>query len=243
MFVRKLAIRRPGRWALGILAAIVVLFAALLLVAPLLVDLPSVRSQLERQASQAAGGNIAWNALEVRLFPFPHALMRGVRIDMAGSLKGDADAVELGLGLWPLLAGRVQVDAVTISKPALNLRVASSPAASPPSVDPFTAWRGAMQPVVQALRRFAPATTLHIVDGSVQIQAQGLPAIGATKMNLRAVTDAGGMALSGAFAGTHWDRVKIDARLGYANLDLSAQVEAAGMKPQTMLDAVLGDVD
>lgn len=236
--------RTSLRWALGLLGGAVLLLAALLLALPWLVDLPSVRAQVERQLSQAVGGTVSWRALDIRLFPVPRAVLEGARIVVPGMIEGTVDTVELELRLRPLVTGRAEIDSVVILRPMLQFKV---PAPTPdqhdvPARSPIEAYRAAVEPLVQILRKVAPDTTLSVRDGSVEVLLPGLPAIGATAMNVTVRTDTAGVVLDGVMAGTYWERVSLNARIDYADLKARAAADATGIKPQNVLDRLLADV-
>lgn len=231
------------RWALGVPAGIVVLVAALLLALPWLIDLPSVRAQVERQVSQAVNGSVTWSALDIRLFPAPRAVLEGARIAIPNLLDGSVEAVELELRLWPLVAGRAEINSVAINRPVLRLTLPpSTPAKDAPPKSPTEAYRGIAEPLVQVLRKIAPDTSLSVQDGSLELIAPGLPPIGATAMNLNVRTDAAGLAFDGVMTGTYWDRVSMNLRLDYADLKARVAADATGLKPQNVLDRLLAGV-
>lgn len=236
-------LRRLLRWALGLTGGALVLTAVALFGAPRLLDLPSVKAQLERQLSRALQGEVAWDAIEVRVLPFPRGVVRGARIALPAAVSGRADLIELDLGLLALVRGRVEIKAVTVVRPVFKVQIApsSAPAAAAPT-DPISAYRHALQPSMDAVRRFAPQMTLAIGEGQVEIHAPGLPPIGATQMNLRADTDASGIAIKATAVGNYWEHLRLDARVEFADLRASATLDATGVKPQKVLDRMMIDI-
>ena len=235
--------RTSLRWAIGGIAGILVLVAALVLALPWLIDLPSIRAQVERQVSEAVAGTVTWSALDVRFFPVPRAVLQGARIQIPDLLEGTVDAVELELRLWPLATGRAEISSVIIQRPALRLTIAASTSDAPaPAKSPIEIYRGVAGPLVQVLRKIAPETVLSLRDGSLEVLLPGWPPIGATAMNVQVRTDGAGIAVDGVMAGTFWERVQMNGRLDYADLQARASVEATGVEPQNVLDRLLADV-
>jgi hypothetical protein len=244
--VSRLRFRRILRWAAWFAAGGLVFLVIALISVPRLLDAPSIRAQLERQLSQALQGEVAWDALEIRLLPFPRGVVRNARIALPGTVAGRADLVELDLRLLPLLRGRVDIGTVTVLRPVFRLDIAPSPpsAAKPqPAVDPITAYRQALQPVTKAIQTFAPHMTLVIDEGQVEVFAPGLPRIGASEIKLRAETDASAIAVKAGAVGNYWEHVQLGARLVFADLSAGVTLEAIGLKPQTMLDTLLADIE
>jgi|GEM_PF-2591920 len=232
-----------ARWVIGAVAGVVVLFGAAVLALPWLIDLPSIRAQVEQRVSSAVNGTVRWRSLEIRLLPTPRAVLEGARAEIPGVLQGSVESVELELRLRPLLVGHAEIQSVTVIRPAFRVQIRPGPPdpdAQPK--DPMTAYRAALEPTARILQKIAPDTTVAVRDGSVEVEIAGLPSIGATAVELQARTDVAGIALEGAMAGKYWDRVRVNARLDYADLKAAVEADAAGLKPQTVLDRLFTDL-
>src|SRR6185503_19340081 len=97
--------RQARRWLLAGVAALLLVAAAAVIVAPRLIDTPAARAEIQRRLDAALGGKVTWQALEVRLLPVPHGELRQVKIETS-AVVADADNVQIYLRLWPLLLGR-----------------------------------------------------------------------------------------------------------------------------------------
>src|SRR5688572_20474954 len=142
---------KRAAYALG---AVALLAALAVLLAPLAVDRPAVRGEIQRRLGQALEGQIAWDALEIGLFPAPHGVLRRVRVEMPGRAGATADEVRVYLRLWPLLRGRAEIAAVAVSRPEVRISTRQEQAKS--EKDPFdavSAYREALEPVVKALQQ------------------------------------------------------------------------------------------
>src|SRR5215211_1248782 len=106
--------RRSLRLALVAGGAVVALLAIVVLGGPLLLDLPSVRAQLERQLSQAVDGKVAWESLTVRVLPSPRGVLRGVRVDAPGKATLTVQQVDVHLRLSALLRGSAEIARVSL---------------------------------------------------------------------------------------------------------------------------------
>ena len=99
---------------------------------------------------------MAWDELQVRVFPVPHGILRGARIEMPKLVTGRVDEVEVDLSLRALLKGQVEVSGVRVVRPVFRITIAPSPPAPntprPPTPDPVSAYRQAMEPVAKVLR-------------------------------------------------------------------------------------------
>jgi hypothetical protein len=232
--------RRVLRWALWSSAALVLLAAAALFVAPALLDLPVVRAKLERQLSEAAKGRLQWDELEVRLFPVPRGVLKGVRIDIREIVSGRVDEVDLHLRAWRLLAGHVEVTKLRMVRPVLRVDMAKlGRAGAATGGGLVAAYRRAVQPVADAVRRFAPDLALSVEDAQIDMILPGLPPFGQVGLMAEGRSDADGLELSASAAGKLWAQLRAKLRVEYADLQARAEIDGSQLRPQPFLDQFL----
>jgi uncharacterized protein involved in outer membrane biogenesis len=207
------------------LGALVVLAALVVLVAPAYIDTPAVRAEIQRRLAHAVDGEVTWEALEIGLFPAPHGELRRVRIEMPDRLSAAADDVKAYLRLWPLLRGRAEIASFSVLRP--EVRIQASGESEQQELDAVAAYRKVVEPLVQALQRFAPDTQLRIEQAAVD------PG-GLRELNANVRTAADGVDLELSAASAWWKRLSIKGRVEYASLAARAQVE---------LDALVVDKD
>jgi uncharacterized protein involved in outer membrane biogenesis len=107
---------------LGIAFAIILALAAAL-VAPLVVDWSRYRSTFEDEASRLTGLAVRVNGtIEARILPSPHIKLGDVEVGEAGrEPQLRIGAVELDVGLGPLVRGEVQATEVRLLEPQIRL--------------------------------------------------------------------------------------------------------------------------
>jgi uncharacterized protein involved in outer membrane biogenesis len=107
---------------LGVAIAIIVVLVTAL-VAPLVVDWSYYRSAFEEEASRLTGLNVRVNgAIDARILPSPHIKLRDVELGADGrEPRLRAAAVELEVGLGPLIHGEVRATEVSLSAPQITL--------------------------------------------------------------------------------------------------------------------------
>ena len=205
---------------MGIVA---LLAAALVLLAPALIDTPAVRAEIQRRLDAALQGQVTWQALEVKLLPFPHAELRQLRVEIPEKVNVTAEELTVDLRFWPLLRGNAQVSSVTLRK--AEIRVLAKNGEREATPDPLQLYRNAMQPAVRALQEFAPDMTLRIEQAAIDRF---------TQVNLAARTGERGVDLKLSAASGWWQRLSVEGRVEYADLSARARIE---------LDALRGDAD
>lgn len=242
--------RKIIRWSAGILGGLLILLVAAVLVAQWLIDTPSVRADLSKKLSEAVDGQVTWSSLDIRVLPRPHAALRDAHFAIPSVVKVDVVTVDVTLRLAPLFRGRAELQSITIVQPHVDVWIANSPTdtsepaadEAPTSNDPLVIYRDIMRPVLDGIARFAPNTTLAIDSGRVALHVAQLPPFEASNLNLKILTDDAGIAVDATASGTYWDHVVLKGRMEYADLSATVKLDAAGLKPQPVLEGLLTNI-
>jgi uncharacterized protein involved in outer membrane biogenesis len=109
---------------LGVAIAIILALVAAL-VAPLVVDWSQYRAAFEDEASRLTGLTVRVNgSIDARILPSPHFKLRDVAVGAAGrEPQIRAGAVELELGLGPLVRGEVRATEMRLLAPQISVRL------------------------------------------------------------------------------------------------------------------------
>ncbi|HYA66351.1 MAG TPA: AsmA family protein, partial [Burkholderiaceae bacterium] len=232
--------RWPLRLGLLCLAATAFFIGVVLLAGPLLLDLPSVRSEVANKLSQANNGRITWDSLQVRLLPVPRVELRGVTVDIPGRVRASVQQVQARLRLLALLHGQVKFTSVAVLRPVVRVDLAPSAVArNAAPADPLATYRALVEPLARTARDIAPGAVLEISDSDVQVNAAALPPVQLRGLSLRAQTDQSGLDLQANAASNLWDRVNLGGRIEFADLSANFRVDIGGLQPQTWLDQLL----
>lgn len=201
-----------------------------------------MQAEIQRRLARLLGGQVTWQALEVRLLPVPHGEVRGLRIEIPQKLSAAAEEVNVYLRLWPLLRGRPEISSVNLKRPTIRIAAGGGGAGAFP--DAVALYRAVMEPAAGALREFAPDTTLRLEEAAVELGA------GFALRELRATarTDSSGVGLELAAAASLWKRLSAELRVEYADLAargaltleafvVDKDVPAAALRAQVRTDA------
>jgi hypothetical protein len=235
------------RWLLGIALGLFVLLGAAVLIGERLIDSPTIRAQLAAKLSRVLNGHVSWETLHIRLLPRPHAEIRGVHVALPNVLTLDVGMGHVQIRLLPLFRGNAEVQAITLERPSVDVWISSGTKAEPGEqasqpIVPMVLYRNAMRPLLDAVARFAPATTVALEDGRVAVHLSTLPPLEARELQVQIVTDGGGIALTASAAGTYWGRLAIDGRVESADLRALVKVTASQLKLQPALDDTFSSV-
>ena len=107
-------------WLFGGAGALTLLFAALLILAPRIIDTELVKKRIALFISQKIGGKIQLQGVGLSLFPRPVAVVDHVRILIPGTLTGTVSALRIYPEFIPLLRGEVRISRFHIEEPDLT---------------------------------------------------------------------------------------------------------------------------
>jgi len=237
-------VRKVLRWTLAVWLGLIILFVAAIVIAERLLDSPKVRTDLTAKLSALVQGKVTWDALEVRVLPVPHAVLRNAYLSIPDVVTVSVAETDVTLRWLPLLRGSVELDAVIVRSPNVDIWIAKSaaPEAQKTDKNPLEAYRSAMRPVLDIVSRFAPDTTLAIDEGRVALHILQLPPFEAANIDLNIVTDAKGITVDATATGAYWERVALDGRIEFADTRALVKMDVAGLKAQPILEGVLADI-
>lgn len=115
------------RWVIGIVVAVVALLIAIVIVAPMLVPVETIRDQATSAVHDATGRDLKIGGdLSVSVFPTLAVTAKNVTFSnaaWAGSKPMvSLDRLDLQLKILPLISGRVEVASFVLDKPTIDLQ-------------------------------------------------------------------------------------------------------------------------
>jgi hypothetical protein len=118
-------VKRPLKWAVGVLAVVALLALAALVAIPFAVDTPRVQTLIAAGASQALGRPVRFASVSITVFPWPSVELYALEIGEDPQF-GTAPFVKLDTGrltlrVRPLLGGRIEFGALTLTRPVITL--------------------------------------------------------------------------------------------------------------------------
>ena len=117
--------RRPVKWLVGVVAAVLVLVVAALILVPVLVDTPRVQALIASNASQALGRPVKFRSMSISVLPLPAVALHGLEIAEDPQFGKEPflklETGKVRLKLLPLLTGRVELGDVKLTKPVITV--------------------------------------------------------------------------------------------------------------------------
>src|SRR5262245_15104998 len=232
-----MAARRALRVVLIATAVVAAAVLAILLAAPLVVDMPAVRAQLQRKLSESVHGRIAWDSLKVDWLPSPRGVLHNVRVEIPGRARIAIDLADAELSLAALVNRRAEIRSIQITRPVIELDLTPD-TAKPAQADAgfLASYRDVVGMAVHAIRSFAPESVVSIEAGSVRVRAPDVPLIELDDLSLRAQTGDQRIDLEVTTGGSLWRRLHLVGQVEVADLSSQTKLEAIEIKPQPWLD-------
>ena len=166
--------RKAFFWAGSIVGGVLLLLCALLLAAPLLINLKSVHEKIEARFDQETGGQGTFQKLDLFFLPRPHAVIRGGKLSFPGKGSLVFEALTIYPKLLPMLKGEFLPARVQFS--SLHTDIDLTPAKKdkqPPAPIPETVVKFQMP---QAFRTWITKTDglkIQIENGLLNLTARG----------------------------------------------------------------------
>jgi len=161
----------PPRVKLALVAVAILLFllVAFIVVLPgILLNHPDARAAIQHHLSTALGGEIGFDRVKLRLFPWVCATVEHPRLDVPDRVSAQAEEIHLCLKFLPLLTGRVVLDSVKAQSPEIHLPIAriDSTGGGLGFPDP----RLLMARMADRLKQI-PGSVIEVADGRVELEA------------------------------------------------------------------------
>jgi AsmA protein len=113
------------KWLAIIVGALVLLVVAAALALPFVLDTPALQAYVSQAATQALGRPVKFVSLSISVLPLPSVRLRGLQVAEdpafgAGPFLTVGEG-RIGIRLWPLFSGRVEMADLTLEEPRIAL--------------------------------------------------------------------------------------------------------------------------
>jgi len=231
--------RRILVWIAGVIGALVLLVAALVLSAPLWVDAEGVKARVNEVVAQATGGHAHFEHINLHYFPLPGVTISRLRFSQPGLLDLEAQSAAIDIDLIALFAARIEPGALRLAAPKITVQIPEPTDGSEPfSIeDAEQSARG----IFAQIAKLAPSLQVAIDDGSVSLQAAGRRPLSFDDLHLRAETERERIDATVSCSSNLWDRLTLKTTFTDSELTGNGTAELVGFRAHDMGE-VLRDV-
>ncbi|MBW2122391.1 MAG: hypothetical protein JRH07_11160, partial [Deltaproteobacteria bacterium] len=169
---------RLALWAAAIASTIVVLFLALIILLPRLINLQPVREKILGRISHAVGGRVELERMDLFLFPRPGVIARGVSLSIPGIIGGTLRSAGIYPEILPLFAGRLQISRIEIRSPDFTAALPDKPQEKPKKhpPPPVESVKQKVGHLLAVLTSKVPGLAVRVSNGKLRLSRGGRPA-------------------------------------------------------------------
>ena len=125
----------PGQiWLLGGIGIVLLLTAAAMLIAPRLLASSSIKQKIQAVVLNKTSGVLDYRAIDLAYFPQLGIELQGVSLIFPEQMQGSITRLRISPKLLPLLRGDLQLSALQLDSPQLELELAAAKTNSPPAL-------------------------------------------------------------------------------------------------------------
>lgn len=200
------------------------------------IDLESVKGKIQTTLSREIGGSVAFEQLDIAIFPRPCVKARLLSISLPGMVEGTADSLRIYPRILPLFSGKLRVAQITVNAPDLFVRLPEKPAQKKKAREPDTL-AAVKEAIVAAGTRLAsqvPSLIIVIQDGKVALSHARNPLITAEQLEVRIVFPPQGFSISVDCETPFWKNLSIDAKLNPQSLAAEGTLKVQSLKPHLL---------
>ncbi len=167
--------KRKYRWLAGGLSALVLILIILALLLPWVVNLESVRGKILAGASQAVGGQVDYEKIDLSLFPRPHLVIYQGSMSIPGKISGRTNSFAVYPEVLPLFIGALRISQVHVKDPVFTYEVGEErPAESTEKPEPLSAASilKDLDPFMALLASKSPNLDIKVENGRITLVMQ-----------------------------------------------------------------------
>ena len=194
---------------------------------PLLLNGDVAKAAIERQLTALTGGDFRYATLELKVWPRPTAELRQVTFRVAPVVEGSAERMVVRFALLRLLVGDVHVSRLRLEHPVLVVRLPAADLTPMPD-DPVAYYRDAIGPAVAWLSRNASGLALSVRDGTVDLDAPGVPPLKLDAFTLDGSVSSDAVEVKVAARGNLWREARVSARIDVDSLAAKGERRGRG---------------
>ncbi len=160
--------------ALVLFGAVLALLAAIVIIAPKVINSGEVRSRIEATIAKELRGTVTYDRVELSLLPRPDVVLYGFAVDLPGTLSARIAAVRVHARLLPLFRGQFAVSSVMLERPELSLTLTDATSKrrnrKPPSTQPAS---GSFDKALAVAGRELPDLSIKLSRGTISLLREG----------------------------------------------------------------------
>ena len=179
--------RRIIKWLGGLSGLCVILFFAIALILPRILDSQPVKEKIRAFLLAKTNENVAFEKIDLVWLPRPTVVVHGASLSVADEVSGKIESIEVYPSIWGLLSGRLDISRLEAVSPAVAVRL-PEPAEGAFNIDEI---ESKIRSIITTLGTEIPGIAVTVRGGAAEIKIGDRPAVTITDFDgrLKALPD------------------------------------------------------
>ncbi|MBW2063408.1 MAG: AsmA-like C-terminal domain-containing protein [Deltaproteobacteria bacterium] len=231
------AYKRKLLWIIGGGGAVVILLLVLLLVLPKFVNIAPIKEKIQVKVSQAVGGEVEFQRIELLLLPRPRVEIRQGLFSIPGKIDGKWKSLKLSLKIWPLFRGQFSIANIWLESPDFKIALPEKPGKGKTPTDKQVVDVGIMggvAPLLAYLSLRSPDLVIVIKEGTLRLSRNGQTLYTFGQLGARASSESGGMKVDLSCNSNLFERLTLRANLDPKDYRGTGQIQLERFRPHVL---------
>jgi len=226
-------------WLIRSLLLFAILATATLALAPKLINLETVRRNIENKISREVGGEIKYQHLELAYFPRPHALAHKAEISLPESITVKIQRLKIFPKISSLLKGNLQIGVIELEYADYFMKLPQISDERPELAEILSLFDVVLKRITRAVGALPeyklPDLNLGIKDGKVNLAGPFGHTIKLREVKAKYERSPNKLGFSIECKSNLWERIDIDVSWNPTDLEGRGQIKLSQFHPQALL--------
>jgi hypothetical protein len=192
---------------------LVLLFVALLVLTPRIINTEAVKKRIESFISQKTASTVEYEKVELSLFPRPVAGVDQARISIPGTLRGTIRAIRIYPELMPLLKGEVRISKFQLEAPDVTLSLPDKWREEGTALPTLRAVQDKIAALLTIVESKIPGSRAEITNGSLELSEASQPLFSFRNIEGQFALPPGALQIDLSCTSNVWERFSVKGTL------------------------------
>lgn len=175
----------------GCLVVLFIFLSTLILLSDRFINQQSIINRIQAEVSQAIGGQVEFQRLELSIFPQPHLSINRCSFSIPATARGTLTSLAVYPKVLPFFTGKLQVAGIDLNAPDIEIRLGKRQEATPKNLQTFS-FGVVQEKVISALKVLsskAPGLILTVAKGRLKLVEDNKTITSQLNLNVKFATD------------------------------------------------------
>jgi hypothetical protein len=152
-------------WSFGIAGLLLALLIAAVVLLPMYLDSPEVKSRIQAAVAEKIGGKISYERIEISLFPRPHVSISQLHLAYPRAFSGTQRSLAIYPRLFPLFKGQLQFSRIQVLAPDFTIILPAAASGPTPEAPSLEETKANIRAVLGYLQTIGPGLVVEMENG------------------------------------------------------------------------------